>query len=171
MTASPRRRLARRDPKSRRRLGRGSVQLQAGLSRLRARALHGVADRLAALALMGGRIGSSALKRGVAYLQRRKRSMGCGRGALHRDRLPRVFYLRYHGYGKFFPLWALAPTAICCARTIGASASGFRTVPDQLNRGISRINRILIHDSRRVKRASPARRRSSPPPRRDYSPN
>jgi squalene-hopene/tetraprenyl-beta-curcumene cyclase len=21
---------------------------------------------------------------------------------------PRVFMLRYHGYGKFFPLWALA---------------------------------------------------------------
>jgi squalene-hopene/tetraprenyl-beta-curcumene cyclase len=21
---------------------------------------------------------------------------------------PRVFYLRYHGYPKFFPLWALA---------------------------------------------------------------
>ena len=21
---------------------------------------------------------------------------------------PRVFYLRYHGYAKFFPLWALA---------------------------------------------------------------
>ena len=21
---------------------------------------------------------------------------------------PRVFYLRYHGYSKFFPLWALA---------------------------------------------------------------
>ncbi len=22
---------------------------------------------------------------------------------------PRVFYLRYHGYRKFFPLWALGP--------------------------------------------------------------
>ncbi|MDQ1422154.1 MAG: squalene-hopene/tetraprenyl-beta-curcumene cyclase, partial [Acidimicrobiaceae bacterium] len=21
---------------------------------------------------------------------------------------PRVFYLRYHGYAKFFPLWAMA---------------------------------------------------------------
>jgi squalene-hopene/tetraprenyl-beta-curcumene cyclase len=21
---------------------------------------------------------------------------------------PRVFYLRYHGYAKFFPIWALA---------------------------------------------------------------
>ena len=21
---------------------------------------------------------------------------------------PRVFYLRYHGYARFFPLWALA---------------------------------------------------------------
>ena len=30
------------------------------------------------------------------------------RAALYRDRFPRVFYLRYHGYSKFFPLWALA---------------------------------------------------------------
>ena len=28
--------------------------------------------------------------------------------ALYRSRLPRVFYLRYHGYKLFFPLFALA---------------------------------------------------------------
>ena len=25
-----------------------------------------------------------------------------------RPDFPRVFYLRYHGYSKFFPLWAMA---------------------------------------------------------------
>jgi squalene-hopene/tetraprenyl-beta-curcumene cyclase len=28
--------------------------------------------------------------------------------ALYGNRLSRVFYLRYHGYAKFFPMWALA---------------------------------------------------------------
>ena len=32
--------------------------------------------------------------------------------------MPRVFYLRYHGYRKFFPLWALARY-----RTMKASGS------------------------------------------------
>jgi len=92
------------------RLGRGSVQLQAGLSRLRARALPASQTAWAALALMAaGELDHPALKRGVAYLQRRKRSMGCGtRRASPRPASQRVFYLRYHGYGKFFPLWALA---------------------------------------------------------------
>ena len=34
---------------------------------------------------------------------------------------PRVFYLRYHGYSKFFPLWALA-------RYRNLSAGNCRTV-------------------------------------------
>ncbi len=30
---------------------------------------------------------------------------------------PRVFYLRYHGYSKFFPLWALARYRNCAIVT------------------------------------------------------
>ncbi|HTX50449.1 MAG TPA: squalene--hopene cyclase [Caulobacteraceae bacterium] len=50
-----------------------------------------------------------AVARGVAWLQARQSADGfwpedhyTGGG------FPRVFYLRYHGYSKFFPLWALA---------------------------------------------------------------
>ena len=27
---------------------------------------------------------------------------------VHRGRIPRVFFLKYHGYSSFFPTWALA---------------------------------------------------------------
>jgi squalene-hopene/tetraprenyl-beta-curcumene cyclase len=30
-----------------------------------------------------------------------------GRAVAHCRRLPRVFYLRYHGYSAYFPAWAL----------------------------------------------------------------
>ncbi len=33
---------------------------------------------------------------------------GCGTRSATPPGFPRVFYLRYHGYAKFFPLWALA---------------------------------------------------------------
>ena len=33
----------------------------------------------------------------------------CGRKSSYTGGgFPRVFYLRYHGYAKFFPLWAMA---------------------------------------------------------------
>jgi squalene-hopene/tetraprenyl-beta-curcumene cyclase len=59
--------------------------------------------------LAAGQVGSSAVKAGVEYLLRTQQH----------DRLwsdptftapgfPRVFYLKYHGYSAYFPLWALA---------------------------------------------------------------
>jgi squalene-hopene/tetraprenyl-beta-curcumene cyclase len=50
-----------------------------------------------------------AVARGVAYLMAQQ----AADGQWHEARFtatgfPRVFYLRYHGYPKFFPLWALA---------------------------------------------------------------
>jgi squalene-hopene/tetraprenyl-beta-curcumene cyclase len=66
-----------------------------------------------AWALMGlmatGDINEPAVVRGIEYLQRHQ---GAG-GFWDEPRytavgFPRVFYLRYHGYSKFFPLWALA---------------------------------------------------------------
>lgn len=64
----------------------------------------------AVLALMAvGEVESDAVRRGIDYL------MACPRdGAKWREDLftavgfPRVFYLRYHGYSAYFPLWALA---------------------------------------------------------------
>jgi hypothetical protein len=64
----------------------------------------------AMLALMAaGEAGSDAVRRGIAYLEAAPRD-----GAKWHEELynavgfPRVFYLRYHGYSAYFPLWALA---------------------------------------------------------------
>jgi squalene-hopene/tetraprenyl-beta-curcumene cyclase len=50
-----------------------------------------------------------SVERGVRYLQRTQGSDGLWPEArFTATGFPRVFYLRYHGYSKFFPLWALA---------------------------------------------------------------
>jgi squalene-hopene/tetraprenyl-beta-curcumene cyclase len=64
----------------------------------------------ALLGLMAaGEVAHPAVVRGIAYLQETQGADGLwpepgytGGG------FPRVFYLRYHGYSKFFPLWAAA---------------------------------------------------------------
>ncbi|MGZ3339148.1 MAG: squalene--hopene cyclase [Reyranella sp.] len=64
----------------------------------------------ALLGLMAaGEVDHSAVARGVAYLQRTQEAAGLWRqDAYTGGGFPRVFYLRYHGYPAFFPLWALA---------------------------------------------------------------
>jgi squalene-hopene/tetraprenyl-beta-curcumene cyclase len=64
----------------------------------------------AVLGLMSsGEADSEAVKRGIAYLTAAPRD-----GVRWREDwytavgFPRVFYLRYHGYSAFFPVWALA---------------------------------------------------------------
>ena len=64
----------------------------------------------ALLGLMAaGEVDHPAVARGVAYLQETQAEDGLW-NQLHYTGggFPRVFYLRYHGYPKFFPLWALA---------------------------------------------------------------
>jgi squalene-hopene/tetraprenyl-beta-curcumene cyclase len=66
-----------------------------------------------AWALLGmmaaGEVGHPAVARGVAYLMRSQAADGLWHEArFTATGFPRVFYLRYHGYPKFFPLWALA---------------------------------------------------------------
>jgi squalene-hopene/tetraprenyl-beta-curcumene cyclase len=64
----------------------------------------------ALLGLMAsGDVNHPAVVRGIRYLQETQGEDGLwpqeeytGGG------FPRVFYLRYHGYPKFFPLWAVA---------------------------------------------------------------
>jgi squalene-hopene/tetraprenyl-beta-curcumene cyclase len=64
----------------------------------------------ALLGLMAaGEINSESVSRGIDYL---KHSLGDD-GLWSEERFtatgfPRVFYLRYHGYPQYFPLWALA---------------------------------------------------------------
>jgi squalene-hopene/tetraprenyl-beta-curcumene cyclase len=64
----------------------------------------------ATLALMAaGEVDSAAVRRGIAFLTEGRRQ-----GARWDEEwytavgFPRVFYLRYHGYAAYFPLWALA---------------------------------------------------------------
>ncbi|SAL72384.1 squalene-hopene cyclase [Caballeronia terrestris] len=63
----------------------------------------------ALLGLMAaGEIDHPAVARGVAYLQATQREHGLwDETRFTATGFPRVFYLRYHGYRKFFPLWAL----------------------------------------------------------------
>ncbi|MGD9542977.1 MAG: squalene--hopene cyclase [Methylocystis sp.] len=64
----------------------------------------------ALLGLMAsGDVDHPAVARGIAYLQSTQNEGGLWNEArFTATGFPRVFYLRYHGYGKFFPLWALA---------------------------------------------------------------
>ena len=64
----------------------------------------------AILALMAAdEIGSDAVVRGIAHLIRTQQPDGTWtEPEFTATGFPRVFYLRYHGYPKFFPLWALA---------------------------------------------------------------
>jgi squalene-hopene/tetraprenyl-beta-curcumene cyclase len=64
----------------------------------------------ALLGLMAaGEVGHPAVHRGIAYLaQTQARDGFWDEPRYTATGFPRVFYLRYHGYAKFFPLWALA---------------------------------------------------------------
>ena len=64
----------------------------------------------ALLGLMAaGEVDSPAVRRGIAWLQQHQDADGLwSQEAYTGGGFPRVFYLRYHGYPKFFPLWALA---------------------------------------------------------------
>ncbi len=64
----------------------------------------------ALLGLMAaGEVDHPAVARGIAYLRRTQEPDGLWTQPHYTGGgFPRVFYLNYHGYPKFFPLWALA---------------------------------------------------------------
>ncbi len=64
----------------------------------------------ALLGLMAaGQADHPAVKRGIDYLSRTQGPDGLwAEERFTATGFPRVFYLRYHGYPKFFPLWAMA---------------------------------------------------------------
>ncbi len=64
----------------------------------------------AMLGLMAaGEVDSPAVRKGAEYLIRTQRPDGLWKDEwFSAPGFPRVFYLRYHGYSKYFPLWALA---------------------------------------------------------------
>jgi squalene-hopene/tetraprenyl-beta-curcumene cyclase len=59
--------------------------------------------------MAAGAVDHPSVERGVSYL-----AGGQGDDGLWNEErytatgFPRVFHLRYHGYSKFFPLWAMA---------------------------------------------------------------
>lgn len=80
-------------------------------------ALAGCAARSTAFqtawALLGlmaaGEAGSAAVRRGIALLLARQQPDGLWSDPeFTAPGFPRVFYLKYHGYARYFPLWALA---------------------------------------------------------------
>ena len=59
--------------------------------------------------MAAGEVDHPAVARGIAYLTKTQNKAGEWDEARYTATgFPRVFYLRYHGYPKFFPLWALA---------------------------------------------------------------
>ena len=64
----------------------------------------------AVLGLMAaGRTDDPAVARGIAWLAANQTEEGIWPEDTYTGGgFPRVFYLRYHGYSKIFPLWALA---------------------------------------------------------------
>ena len=59
--------------------------------------------------MAAGQVDHPAMARGIAYLKRTQEADGLWSQAHYTGGgFPRVFYLNYHGYPKFFPLWALA---------------------------------------------------------------
>jgi squalene-hopene/tetraprenyl-beta-curcumene cyclase len=67
----------------------------------------------ALLGLMAvGEVNSVEVERGIEYLVRTQNDAGeWDEEAYTGTGFPRVFYLRYHGYSRYFPLWALASYA------------------------------------------------------------
>jgi len=71
-----------------------------------------------------GAVDTPAVARGIAWLLAHQREDGLWDEAHHTATgFERVFYLRYHGYARYFPLWALARYRNL--RTGGAKRPGF----------------------------------------------
>src|SRR5665213_814053 len=59
--------------------------------------------------LAAGEAGSDSVRRGAEYLMRTQQADGLWSDpSFTAPGFPRVFYLKYHGYSAYFPLWALA---------------------------------------------------------------
>jgi squalene-hopene/tetraprenyl-beta-curcumene cyclase len=59
--------------------------------------------------MAAGEVDHPAVERGIAYLMRTQGADGLwDEPRFTAVGFPRIFYLRYHGYPKFFPVWAMA---------------------------------------------------------------
>ena len=80
----------------------------------------------AILGLMAaGEVKHPAVARGIGYLLQHQGQDGVWAEQHYTATgFPRVFYLRYHGYSKFFPLWALARYRNLTSGNIGSVLYG-----------------------------------------------
>jgi squalene-hopene/tetraprenyl-beta-curcumene cyclase len=75
--------------------------------------------------MAAGEVDNPAVARGVEYLQRTQQPHGLWDEAWYTAvGFPRVFYLRYHGYRAYFPLWALARYRLLRRSGAGRTAYG-----------------------------------------------
>jgi squalene-hopene/tetraprenyl-beta-curcumene cyclase len=59
--------------------------------------------------MAAGEVESPEVERGIQYLMNAPRDGGKWEEELYNAvGFPRIFYLRYHGYSAYFPLWTLA---------------------------------------------------------------
>jgi squalene-hopene/tetraprenyl-beta-curcumene cyclase len=59
--------------------------------------------------MAAGEVDSPTVERGIGWLVATQEADGLwGQELYTGGGFPRVFYLRYHGYPKYFPLWAVA---------------------------------------------------------------
>ena len=98
------------DPEHRWRLGRGRIELQARIDGYEKAPSTASQTAWAVLGLMAaGEVDHPAVAHGIKYLANHQGANGFWDEPRYTATgFPRVFYLRYHGYSKFFPLWALA---------------------------------------------------------------
>ena len=69
--------------------------------------------------LASGEAASEAVRRGVSHLMRTQQSDGLWSDpSFTAPGFPRVFYLKYHGYCAYFPLWALAAFRTLSSRQV-----------------------------------------------------
>jgi squalene-hopene/tetraprenyl-beta-curcumene cyclase len=75
--------------------------------------------------LAAGETNHPAVERGISYLMRSQGPDGkWSEARFTATGFPRVFYLRYHGYAQYFPLWALARYRNLKAGNAGPPALG-----------------------------------------------
>ena len=88
----------------------GSFHISASSRKLKPSISTASQTAWALLGLMAvGEARSDAVARGVAWLTAHQGEDGLwGQEVYTGGGFPRVFYLRYHGYPRYFPLWALA---------------------------------------------------------------
>ena len=90
--------------------------------------------------MAAGEVDHPAVARGIEYLADTQGADGFWDEPRYTATgFPRVFYLRYHGYSKFFPLWALARYRNLKSGNSKAVASGCSAIPGRAPQPWTRV--------------------------------